>query len=162
MSHVAKTLPRVFRAKPRGPRRQTARRPSNSDSPRRRHVHPEVVRGRLAVASPGHSLGRAGCPRRATKGIRDGPRNQNPRRPRSRPGARLMSIHNLLQALSFTLTAVTSVAALAIALFGTGAALERWLDRPSPTANGARARLAVVDREAPTPIFDQDADTDAA
>jgi hypothetical protein len=73
-----------------------------------------------------------------------------------------MSIHNLLQALSFTLTMVTSVAALAIALFGTGAALERWLDRPSPTANGARAQLAVVDRAAPTPIFDQDADTDAA
>lgn len=46
-----------------------------------------------------------------------------------------MTISNVMQAVLYAFTTVTSVSALAVALFGSAAAIERWLDgaRPNPT-----------------------------
>lgn len=43
-----------------------------------------------------------------------------------------MTIDNLMQAVLYTVITITSVSALAIALFASAAALERWLDSPGP------------------------------
>jgi hypothetical protein len=73
-----------------------------------------------------------------------------------------MTITNVIQAALFALTIVTAVAAFAVALFGSAAALERWLDGPRPSANPTRPQLGTVARKALAPIFDPDAQTHAA
>jgi len=73
-----------------------------------------------------------------------------------------MTINNIIQAAIIALTIMTSVAALALALFGSAAALERWLDSSAPSANPAQAQLSTVDHKALTPSFDPDASPRAA
>ena len=41
-----------------------------------------------------------------------------------------MTFNNVIQAALYILTTITGVTALAVALFGSAAALERWLDAP--------------------------------
>jgi hypothetical protein len=73
-----------------------------------------------------------------------------------------MTIDNLLQAATITLTTITSVAALAVVLFGSAAWLERWLDRPHADTTSTRDQLTLLTRVAPQPLLDQEADSDVA
>jgi hypothetical protein len=73
-----------------------------------------------------------------------------------------MTITSVIQAALFAGTTVTAVAAFAVALFGSAAALERWLDGPRPSANPAPPQLTTVAPKARAPIFDPDAQTHAA
>jgi hypothetical protein len=51
----------------------------------------------------------------------------------------LVTIDNALQAALYAFTTITSVAALGIALFGSAALLERWLDAPEVASTRVRA-----------------------
>ena len=74
-----------------------------------------------------------------------------------------MTVHSLLQAPALTLTTITSVAALAVALFGSAAALERWLDHPHVDTTSTHDQLTLLTHVAAPPIFfDQEADSDVA
>jgi hypothetical protein len=63
----------------------------------------------------------------------------------------------VIHAAIIALSTITSVAALAVVLFGSAAALERWLDSSVPSANPTRAQLSTVGRKALVPSFDPDA-----
>jgi hypothetical protein len=61
-----------------------------------------------------------------------------------------VTISNMMQAALYALTAVTSVSALAIALFGSAAAIERWLD--GPQREPTRTPVAKIARDSdPSP-----------
>ncbi len=64
-----------------------------------------------------------------------------------------------MQAALYAFTTITSVSALAVALFGSGAALERWLDRP--LAKPARPQVKIA-RDPAASRLDPDAHTQAA
>ena len=66
-----------------------------------------------------------------------------------------MTLNNALQAALIGFTAITSVSALAIALFGSAAALERWLDSPSP--GPTRPRVVTAARNLNAPLIDDPA-----
>jgi hypothetical protein len=73
-----------------------------------------------------------------------------------------MTIGSALEAGLLVLAIVSSVAVLAIALFGSAAALERWLDGPRPLAEPMQTRIATVDRTPRAPVFDHGAHPHAA
>ena len=56
-----------------------------------------------------------------------------------------MTTNGVLQAALYALTTITSVAALGLALFGSGAVLERWLDG-TDLGEPIRARSSVRPR----------------
>jgi hypothetical protein len=70
-----------------------------------------------------------------------------------------VTISNVMQAALYAFTTITSVSALAIALFGSGVALERWLDRPLPKPT--RRQVSIPRDPAASPL-DPDAQTHAA
>jgi hypothetical protein len=72
----------------------------------------------------------------------------------------LVTINNVMQAALYALTTITSVSALAVALFGSAAALERWLD--SPRLKPAPPEVVEIARNPDRPLFDPDAHTQAA
>ena len=71
-----------------------------------------------------------------------------------------MTISNVMQAALYALTAVTSVSALAIALFGSAAAIERWLD--SPPQEPTRTPAAKIARDPDPSVFESAAHTQVA
>jgi hypothetical protein len=73
-----------------------------------------------------------------------------------------MTITNVMGAVLLAFTTITSVAAFAIVLFGSAAALERWLDAPLPHAKPRKPQLSKVDGKVDTPSFDPHAHTNAA
>jgi hypothetical protein len=66
-----------------------------------------------------------------------------------------VTLNNVLQAALIGFTAITSVSALAIALFGSAAALERWLD--SPSTGPTRPRVAAAARNLDASLIDDSA-----
>jgi hypothetical protein len=64
-------------------------------------------------------------------------------------------ISNVMQAALYTFTTfttITSVSAIAIALFGSAAALERWLDGPVANRRGHRSSRSLATRALPSSI----------
>ena len=70
-----------------------------------------------------------------------------------------MTINNLMQAALYTGATISSVSVLAVALFASAAALERWLDKPrlSPTLE-----QATVVRKPNGPTIDPGLNSEAA
>jgi hypothetical protein len=71
-----------------------------------------------------------------------------------------VTIGNVMQAALYVLTTVTSVSALAIALFGSAAALERWLD--GPQKEPTRTPAAKIARDPDPSAFEPAAHTQVA
>jgi hypothetical protein len=70
-----------------------------------------------------------------------------------------VTVSNMMQAALYAFTTITAVTALAIALFGSGAALERWLDSPLPQSPRPHVKIA---RDPAASLLDPDARERAA
>jgi hypothetical protein len=71
-----------------------------------------------------------------------------------------VTVNNVTQAALYALTTITAVSALAIALFGSAAALERWLD--GPHRKPPRRQVVKIARNPDSPVFDPGAHPHAA
>jgi hypothetical protein len=70
-----------------------------------------------------------------------------------------VTFSSVMQAALYTFTTITSVTALAVGLFGSAAALERWLDSPSPPRRAQQVKLPRQPNVAP---LEPEAQTQAA